>query len=177
MFIYASLKLNKSRPVYVIHTSLDLLFLSNFASYFGRCLKYIVIWCHFKFAGSYDFSFCHFQSRLTSLKSIQFWLVYSITIFIVGYLKLKTKLIKMEKMVKFRNCVLFVKQPCISEVCIKASYHWSATAYKTSYCSACEQPLMFGFCLTALWLFLWKKLFYILSYISYKNPGVILWNI
>ena len=169
MFIYASLKLNKFRPVYVIHTSLDLHFLSNFASYFERCLKYIVIWCHFKFAGSYDFSFCHFQSRLTSLKSIQFWLVYSITIFIVGYLKLKTKLIKMEKLVKFRNCVLFVTQPCISEVCIKASYHWSAPAYKTSYCSACEQPLMFGFCLTALWQLLMEKVI--------KNPGVILWNI
>lgn len=169
MFIYASLKLNKFRPVYVIHTSLDLHFLSNFASYFERCLKYIVIWCHFKFAGSYDFSFCHFQSRLTSLKSIQFWLVYSIIIFIVGYLKLKTKLIKMEKLVKFRNCVLFVTQPCISEVCIKASYHWSAPAYKTSYCSACEQPLMFGFCLTALWQLLMEKVI--------KNPGVILWNI
>lgn len=169
MFIYASLKLNKFRPVYVIHTSLDLHFLSNFASYFERCLKYIVIWCHFKFSGSYDFSFCHFQSRLTSLKSIQFWLVYSIIIFIVGYLKLKTKLIKMEKLVKFRNCVLFVTQPCISEVCIKASYHWSAPAYKTSYCSACEQPLMFGFCLTALWQLLMEKVI--------KNPGVILWNI
>lgn len=169
MFIYASLKLNKFRPVYVIHTSLDLHFLSNFASYFERCLKYIVIWCHFKFAGSYDFSFCHFQSRLTLLKSIQFWLVYSIIIFIVGYLKLKTKLIKMEKLVKFRNCVLFVTQPCISEVCIKASYHWSAPAYKTSYCSACEQPLMFGFCLTALWQLLMEKVI--------KNPGVILWNI
>lgn len=169
MFIYASLKLNKFRPVYVIHTSLDLHFLSNFASYFERCLKYIVIWCHFKFARSYGFSFCHFQSRLTSLKSIQFWLVYSITIFIVGYLKLTTKLIKMEKLVKFRNCVLFVTQPCISEVCIKASYHWSAPAYKTSYCSACEQPLMFGFCLTALWQLLMEKVI--------KNPGVILWNI
>ena len=169
MFIYASLKLNKFRPVYVIHTSLDLHFLSNFASYFERCLKYIVIWCHFKFARSYGFSFCHFQSRLTLLKSIQFWLVYSIIIFIVGYLKLKTKLIKMEKLVKFRNCVLFVTQPCISEVCIKASYHWSAPAYKTSYCSACEQPLMFGFCLTALWQLLMEKVI--------KNPGVILWNI
>ena len=158
MFIYASLKLNKSRPVYVIHTSLDLHFLSNFASYFERCLKYIVIWCHFKFARSYGFSFCHFQSRLTLLKSIQFWLVYSIIIFIVGYLKLKTKLIKMEKLVKFRNCVLFVTQPCISEVCIKASYHWSAPAYKTSYCSACEQPLMFGFALQPFGSCLWKKL-------------------
>lgn len=124
----------------------------------------------FKFAGSYCFSFCHLQSRLTLLKSIQFWLVYSIIFFIVGYLKLKTKLIKMEKMVKFRNCVLFVTQPCISEVCIKARYHWSATAYKTSYCcSACEQPLMFGFCLTALWQLLMEKVI--------KNPGVILWNI
>lgn len=112
----------------------------------------------FKFAGS-SFSFCHFQSRLTLLKSIQFWLVYSITIFIVGYLKLTTKLIKMEKLVKFRNCVLFVTQPCISEVCIKASYHWSATAYKTSYCcSACEQPLMFGFALQPFGSCLWKKL-------------------
>ena len=111
----------------------------------------------FKFAGS-SFSFCHFQSRLTLLKSIQFWLVYSIIIFIVGYLKLKTKLIKMEKLVKFRNCVLFVTQPCISEVCIKASYHWSAPAYKTSYCSACEQPLMFGFALQPFGSCLWKKL-------------------
>lgn len=150
MFIYASLKLNKFRPVYVIHTSLDLHFLSNFASYFERCLIYCDLVSSFKFAGSHSFSFCHFQSRLTLLKSIQFWLVYSIIIFIVGYLKQKTKLIKMEKLVKFRNCVLFVTQPCISEVCIKASYHWSAPAYKTSCCSACEQPLMFGFCLTAL---------------------------